>query len=136
MNEDVVWMDALAQNIADGRKNLAPDAYSVFWHDLSRAGEYVFGNDHDQAARELDYLRLRIPEARKAETQRRKAEDKAVEVVTEYARQLAEHGNYEAAAVATADALGMSVSSVYRARKAVGTQTVVGIGTRGTGSRR
>lgn len=129
MNGNVLWMDELAQNIADGRTSLGPEAYGKFWHDLSRAGDFVFGNDQTQAARELDYLRLRIPEARKAETQRRKAEDKAVGVVREYERQLAENGNDDAATVATAEALGMSVRSVYRAREQVGIKTVVGIGT-------
>ncbi len=129
MRELVVTMDRLAQNIADGRSGLYADDYAAFWHDLSRAGELVWGNDHNQAARELDYLRLRIPEARKTYTQAKRTEARAVRTVQEYERQLALHGNDEAAVVATAAALGVSPATVYRARKQVGTQTVVGLGT-------
>ncbi|PHO04170.1 hypothetical protein CSC82_11590 [Rhodobacteraceae bacterium 4F10] len=86
-----------------------------------------------QGMREVDDylsgLELRIPAARKDDTRRRKAEAKAVKVVTEYDRQLAEHGNDESAVCATAEALGISKRSVYRARRAVGTITAVSIGT-------
>ncbi|WP_145975774.1 hypothetical protein [Ruegeria atlantica] len=78
---------------------------------------------------ELDYLRLRLAEARKEETLRRKAEVKCIAVVVDYERQLAEHGNDEAAVRTTVGALGISPNSVYRTRKALGTQTVVNIGT-------
>ncbi len=125
MNPLLGAMDALAQNIADGRDKVSPEDYMAFWHDLGLAGDYLFGNDQEQGYRELDYLRLRLAEARRADTQRRKADARAVAVVEEYKRQLSEHGNDEAATLATAQVLGMSLRSVYRARSRVGTQVAI-----------
>jgi len=77
------------------------------------------------AYRELDYWELRIPRARKQETIRRKATQKDECIANEYLRQMEASGIDDIATSLTAENQGISVRSVYRARKRLGTKVVV-----------